>query len=130
MHCWRSSMVEPWFCKPVVVGSSPIASSIAHSSRAMRSAFSFCYHIPSLRNKSYILYTFFRIDEYNAQCTVFTWLIQIYAFVNCNSCLQFLHVQALLCCMTLWLPNGRTRFMFRDLLAHIHTNPSGGGLDF
>ena len=39
MHCWRSSMVEPWFCKPVVVGSSPIASSIAHSSRAMRSAF-------------------------------------------------------------------------------------------
>ena len=26
---WRSSMVEPWFCKPVVVGSSPIASSIA-----------------------------------------------------------------------------------------------------
>ena len=39
MHCWRSSMVEPWFCKPVVVGSSPIASSIAHSSRAPRSAF-------------------------------------------------------------------------------------------
>lgn len=39
MHCWRSSMVEPWFCKPVVVGSSPIASSIAHSSRAMSSAF-------------------------------------------------------------------------------------------
>lgn len=26
-QCWRSSMVEPWFCKPVVVGSSPIASS-------------------------------------------------------------------------------------------------------
>lgn len=27
VQCWRSSMVEPWFCKPVVVGSSPIASS-------------------------------------------------------------------------------------------------------
>ena len=27
VQCWRSSMVEPWFCKPVVVGWSPIACS-------------------------------------------------------------------------------------------------------
>ena len=41
-YCWRSSMVEPWFCKPVVVGSSPIASSIACKTELCARFFLFC----------------------------------------------------------------------------------------
>ena len=41
-YCWRSSMVEPWFCKPVVVGSSPIASSIACKTEPCARFFLFC----------------------------------------------------------------------------------------
>ena len=38
---WRSSMAEPRFCKPVVVGSTPIASSIGSGAAPCRAAFLF-----------------------------------------------------------------------------------------